>query len=200
MSNSSNPKATNDNSGDRGTKVTMVRTYPVLQNTDGRGEPYWLERIREFRALEIVPHALMREPGLSYFEPCRAIEADSWIVIGRYPSGHIEHCENFTSEAEASAFRDHLIACHTHLILRDDWNTARMMCSGRAKAPPAWRVMFFPASDARGQDSPPQAPFFRICPGDDAHLWVAQTNSDLPPAVQEEFALLIADALSKLLL
>jgi hypothetical protein len=44
-----------------------------------------------------------------------------------------------------------------------------------------------------------EIPCFRIYPEDDPNRWIAQTNPDLPPEVQEESALIIADALSKLL-
>ena len=44
-----------------------------------------------------------------------------------------------------------------------------------------------------------EAPSFRIFPEGEPERWIAQTNPDLPPAVQEEAAVLIADALSKIL-
>jgi hypothetical protein len=44
-----------------------------------------------------------------------------------------------------------------------------------------------------------ERPCFRIAPEDDLERWIAQTNPDLPPKVQEESALLIAEALSELL-
>jgi hypothetical protein len=40
---------------------------------------------------------------------------------------------------------------------------------------------------------------FRIFPEGEPERWIAQTNPDLPAETQEEFALIIADALSKLL-
>jgi hypothetical protein len=200
MSDSSNAKAANDNSGDRGTKVTMVRTYPVLQNTDGRVEPYWVQRIHKFRALEIMPHLLVGDSELSYLEPCGAGDADTWIVIGRYASGNIEHCENFPTQAEASAFRDHLLSRYPSLALQEDWKTSgNAVCPVRPKPSRSWRVLLYPEPVVREGGAPRSGPFFRIFRGDDNARWVAQTNADLPRETQEEFALLIADALTKIL-
>jgi len=42
-------------------------------------------------------------------------------------------------------------------------------------------------------------PRFRIFPEDEPDRWIAQTNPGLPLQVQKEGALLIADALSKVL-
>jgi hypothetical protein len=42
-------------------------------------------------------------------------------------------------------------------------------------------------------------PRFRIFPEGEPDRWIAQTNPSLPLQVQEEAALLIADALSKVL-
>lgn len=55
-----------------------------------------------------------------------------------------------------------------------------------------WLVKYWPGSMS-------ERPCFRIAPEDDLERWIAQTNPDLPPKVQEESALLIAEALSELL-
>jgi hypothetical protein len=44
-----------------------------------------------------------------------------------------------------------------------------------------------------------ETPCYRIFPEGERGCWIAETNPDLPREVQEEAALLIADALSKLL-
>jgi hypothetical protein len=44
-----------------------------------------------------------------------------------------------------------------------------------------------------------ELPCFRIAPEGEPDHWIAQTNPDLPPKVQEEAAFLIAEALSQLL-
>ena len=40
---------------------------------------------------------------------------DVWTVIGRYRSGGMEPCQNFTTGGKAQAFLDGLIAAHSHL-------------------------------------------------------------------------------------
>ncbi|HTB11099.1 MAG TPA: hypothetical protein VK752_06000 [Bryobacteraceae bacterium] len=55
-----------------------------------------------------------------------------------------------------------------------------------------WFVQYCPGSE----DEPP---CFRIAAEDDPACWIAQTNPGLPLEAQEETALLIADALSRIL-
>lgn len=200
MSDPHKPASANDNRFDGG-GVKIIRTYPVLGNSGKPAGPYWLQCVHAFQAVDILPHMEMRESASdSYLEPCRREQAETWVVIGRYPSGHIEHCERFAREAEASAFRDHLVSRHPHLALREDWkNTALAICPGEEKAPPSWRVVFYPIPDAHDEDVRLDGPCFRVVPGDDTRRWIAQTNSCLPRDAQEEFALLIAEALSKLM-
>jgi hypothetical protein len=44
-----------------------------------------------------------------------------------------------------------------------------------------------------------EVPCFRIFPDGEPERWIARTNPDLPPEIQEEAAALIADALSRIL-
>lgn len=44
-----------------------------------------------------------------------------------------------------------------------------------------------------------EVPCYRIFPEGEREHWIAQTNADWPREAQEEVALLIADALSKIL-
>jgi hypothetical protein len=64
-----------------------------------------------------------------------------------------------------------------------------------------WLVRYRPLleSDWANPGAELEVPCFCICPEDDAECWIARTNPDLPPEMQEEFAHLIADALSKVL-
>jgi hypothetical protein len=64
-----------------------------------------------------------------------------------------------------------------------------------------WFVTYCPACDWVHQNPSVQReiPRYRVCSVDDPERWVIETNADLPRDVQEEFALLIADALSNLL-
>jgi hypothetical protein len=55
-----------------------------------------------------------------------------------------------------------------------------------------WIVKYWPGSEG-------ERACFRIVPEHDPERWIAQTNPDLPTKAQEEFALLIAEALSELL-
>jgi hypothetical protein len=64
-----------------------------------------------------------------------------------------------------------------------------------------WLVEYWPwvkhTLDDQGAGG--ECPCFRIVPADDRERWIAQTNPNLPPEVQEEAAFLIAEALSELL-
>jgi hypothetical protein len=64
-----------------------------------------------------------------------------------------------------------------------------------------WLVEYSPyiKSDPDTPELGVEIPCFRIFPEDDPERWIAQTNEDLPPDVQEEAALIMADALSKIL-
>lgn len=44
-----------------------------------------------------------------------------------------------------------------------------------------------------------EIPCFRIVSTDNPEVWIAQTNEELPREAQEEAALIMADALSKVL-
>ena len=55
-----------------------------------------------------------------------------------------------------------------------------------------WFVQYCPGSEY-------EAGCFRIAAENDPDCWIAQTNPNLLPEVQEEAALLIAEALSQLL-
>jgi hypothetical protein len=65
-----------------------------------------------------------------------------------------------------------------------------------------WLVIYWPCRDfdlaGREALAGREFPSFRIFPEDDPESWIAQTNPDLPREVQEA-ALLIAEALSKIL-
>jgi hypothetical protein len=195
------PAGANDNHASEGRKVTFVRPGPVSINLTEGETTHWRQRIREFNSVEILPHVVMRESAsFSYLEPCRPEQAETWVVIGRYGSGHIEHCERFAAKAEASAFRDHLVASHPHLAIREGWKkTASTICPTQERTAPPWRVAYYPVSAALNSSRQPSASFFRVFPGEDGRHWVVQTNADLPLQAQEEVALIIADALSKAL-
>lgn len=66
-----------------------------------------------------------------------------------------------------------------------------------------WIVAYhrFIESRPRGLDTGPtrEVVCFRVFPEGRAESWIVQTNPDLPHEVQEESALLIAEALSSLL-
>jgi hypothetical protein len=64
-----------------------------------------------------------------------------------------------------------------------------------------WLVEYFPyvKSDPDSPELGHEIPCFRIYPEDDPERWIAQTNEDLPREVQEEAALIMAEALSKIL-
>jgi len=65
-----------------------------------------------------------------------------------------------------------------------------------------WLVEFFPQveSDPHSPGLGQEIPCYRIFPEHEPERWIAQTNAALTQATQEEFALLIADALSKILM
>jgi hypothetical protein len=64
-----------------------------------------------------------------------------------------------------------------------------------------WFVEYSPyiKSDPDSPELGHEIPCFRIFPEDDPERWIAQTNEDLPREVQEEAALIMADALSRIL-
>jgi hypothetical protein len=55
-----------------------------------------------------------------------------------------------------------------------------------------WFVQYRPGSED-------ELPCFRIATEDDPACWIAQTNPSLSPEVQQEVAILIAEALSEIL-
>lgn len=63
-----------------------------------------------------------------------------------------------------------------------------------------WFVAYCPSLDWAHNDPSVQVelPRYRVYSHDDPGLWVAETNADLAPEVQEEIAFLIADRLSKI--
>jgi hypothetical protein len=64
-----------------------------------------------------------------------------------------------------------------------------------------WTVEYWPSvnCDLNDPAAGNECPRFRIVPQGDPGPWIAQTNPHLPREVQEEAALLIADALSRIL-
>ena len=60
-----------------------------------------------------------------------------------------------------------------------------------------WNVHEIVECDARNPTV--QKRYFRVVSADDPGLWIAQTNAALAHETQREFALLIADGLSRLL-
>lgn len=62
-----------------------------------------------------------------------------------------------------------------------------------------WLVEYVPYLKSGDDGANHEIPCFRIYPEDDPERWIAETNSDLPLEVQEEAALLVADALTKIL-
>jgi len=64
-----------------------------------------------------------------------------------------------------------------------------------------WLVEYLPyvKSDPDSPELGEEIPSFRIFPEDDPERWIAQTNEDLPREVQEEAALIMAHALSRIL-
>lgn len=64
-----------------------------------------------------------------------------------------------------------------------------------------WLVEYLPYVKSN-PDSPElgeEIPCFRIVPEDNPENWIAQTNEDLPREVQEEAAVIMAEALSNAL-
>jgi hypothetical protein len=64
-----------------------------------------------------------------------------------------------------------------------------------------WLIEYYPyvKFDPTLPGSESEVPSFRIYPEDAPDKWIAQTNEDLPREMQEEAALLIAEALSQVL-
>lgn len=64
-----------------------------------------------------------------------------------------------------------------------------------------WMVEYCPyiLNDPDDPNGERELPCFRIFPTDDPERWIAQTNEDLPAGVQEEAALIMANALTKAL-
>ncbi len=64
-----------------------------------------------------------------------------------------------------------------------------------------WLVEYRPCPTCDPDDpgAERELPCFRIVPEDNHERWIAQTNPHLPRKVQEETALLIAEALSQIL-
>jgi hypothetical protein len=62
-----------------------------------------------------------------------------------------------------------------------------------------WLVEYYPylKLDPDSPEPEHEIPCFRIFPEDDPERWIAQTNEDLPLDVQEEAAVIMAQALSK---
>jgi hypothetical protein len=64
-----------------------------------------------------------------------------------------------------------------------------------------WLVEYWPLLSA-DLDDPRwgcELPCFHVFPEGEPERWIVQTNANLPPEVQEEAAILIAEALSKIL-
>jgi hypothetical protein len=64
-----------------------------------------------------------------------------------------------------------------------------------------WFVEYRPyiKSDPDFAEPAQEIPCFRIFSGEEPEHWIARTNEELPPEVQEEAALIMAAALSKAL-
>ena len=64
-----------------------------------------------------------------------------------------------------------------------------------------WLVEYCPylKLDLHSPEPEREIPCFRIFPEDDPERWIAQTNEDLPREVQEEAAVIMAEALSNAL-
>lgn len=81
--------------------------------------PWWMMRIREFDALEIAPCRVVGNDSLGneIVEPCDDApeEAAFWTVYGHYRTGGVDAFEDFPTEAEATAFHDHLTRVYPHL-------------------------------------------------------------------------------------
>lgn len=115
----------------KGPRVTFVRTIVPPPDPRERRIPYWMEKIREFDRLDLLPHVVQREPdSWSYFEPCKGRDAEVWVVTGRYRSGAIEPCEPFPTKAAASVFRHGLISACPHLGVRRRPSRTRRRSSG----------------------------------------------------------------------
>ena len=83
--------------------------------------PWWIERLRQFDALEIHPCCVVGTTlfGEEAVETCEPAEADFWTVYGHYalPGRRrgIDALRDFSTEAEAAAFRDRIRAGYGHL-------------------------------------------------------------------------------------
>jgi hypothetical protein len=64
-----------------------------------------------------------------------------------------------------------------------------------------WHVGYCPRvnCDLETEDAGREIACFRVFPKGEPERWIVETNPDLPRGVQEEMALVIADALSKFL-
>lgn len=82
--------------------------------------PLWMRSIVRFERLEIRPCVLVVQypDGSSYYEPCREREAEIWMVLGCYPDGSEEWCEEFPTKWHAMAFLDGLTTACPHLGIR----------------------------------------------------------------------------------
>ncbi len=79
--------------------------------------PHWMRKIKEFDALEIHPCAVVGrgDDGTEFIEASEPGEADFWTVYGHYCTGGVDAFEDFSTEAQALAFRDRLLAAYPHL-------------------------------------------------------------------------------------
>jgi len=85
--------------------------------------PWWMEKIRDFDALELQPCAVIDAACGKIEEPCAPEDAQLWTVYGHYrPGGEmggVDALEDFATEAEAQKFHDLLIAVYPHLAGED---------------------------------------------------------------------------------
>ena len=62
-----------------------------------------------------------------------------------------------------------------------------------------WQVEAYVNSDLESREVGSQIRCYRVFPEGEPERWIVETNPALPPEVQEETAILIADALFNLL-
>jgi hypothetical protein len=79
--------------------------------------PRWMRNIRDFDALEIHPCLVIGNDSLNnqIVEQCETTEAHFWTVYVHLRTGGVDAFEDFSTEAEADAFHDQLIAVYPHL-------------------------------------------------------------------------------------
>jgi hypothetical protein len=99
------------------TSLDPLMTKQTASPLDAAKTPRWMQNIRDFDALEIHPCMVVGTDSLDnrIVEQCDPEDAHFWSVFGHLRTGGTDDFEDFSTEAEATAFHDRLIAAYPHL-------------------------------------------------------------------------------------